>query len=217
MDGNQRWAKEKQLIGKEGYTKGLNNIKEIVEVCIKQKIKYLTLFALSSENINRSSVNTIFEILLNTYKKFLAEFKNKKEVKIQIIGEKDNLPINILNVLSNLENATKGNEKILLNIAFNYGLDKELVSIVNQTLKDHIGNDQPISFKSIKKNMYLSNIPDPDLLIRTGGFKRLSNFILLNLSYTELYFTDSMWPDFSEKELLKIIHDYKKIERKYGL
>ena len=105
----------------------------------------------------------------------------------------------------------------MLNIAFNYGSDKELVSIVNKTLKDHIGNDQPISFKSIKKNMYLSNIPDPDLLIRTGGFKRLSNFILLNLSYTELYFTDSLWPDFSEKELLKIIHDYKKIERKYGL
>tara|TARA_Y100001960_G_C14733635_1_gene859008 strand:+ start:1106 stop:1759 length:654 start_codon:yes stop_codon:yes gene_type:complete len=217
MDGNQRWAKKNKLSEKEGYLKGLNNIKEIIRISIKLKVKYLTLFALSSENIRRKSIFTIFDILLNNSKKLIEEFKHNKEAKIKIIGEKDNLSKDVLNTLTELEKTTYKNNKIFLNIAFNYGSNNELVSVFNRILEDYKKTSQPINYKLIKKHMYLPDIPEPDLLIRTGGFKRLSNFLLLYLSYTELYFSETLWPDFSEDELINIINKYQKIERKYGL
>ena len=217
MDGNQRWSKINNLSLQEGYSKGLENIKHLINSCAEFDIKYLTLYALSSENIKRSSISIIFEILSNQYNKFLEEFKFKKNIKIKIIGEKMNLPKKINNILTDLENKTKNNKGLNLNIAFNYGTDKELLSIINNIINNYQNNKIKINNNMIKKQMYLSNAPDPDILIRTGGYQRLSNFLLLKLSYTELFFTKTLWPDFDRDELIDIFEKYSKIERKYGL
>ena len=217
MDGNKRWSENNKLNLKEGYLRGIDKIKEITDLCLKNNIEYLTLYALSSENINRKSISTIFEILTSKYQKILKEFDSQKLIKINIIGEKNNLPKNILNILDELEFKTKKNKKLNLNIAFNYGTDKEIISIVKKILSSHNLNKEKNITKLIKENMYLSNIPDPDLLIRTGGFQRLSNFLLLKLSYTELFFSKTLWPDLSKEEIINIFEKFSKIERKYGL
>ena len=217
MDGNKRWSENNKLNLKEGYLRGIDKIKEITDLCLKNNIEYLTLYALSSENINRKSISTIFEILTSKYQKILKEFDSQKLIKINIIGEKNNLPKNILNILDELEFKTKKNKKLNLNIAFNYGTDKEIISIVKKILSSHNLNKEKNITKLIKENMYLSNIPDPDLLIRTGGFQRLSNFLLLKLSYTELFFSRTLWPDLSKEEIINIFEKFSKIERKYGL
>ena len=217
MDGNKRWSKFNNVSLKEGYLKGLYNIKNIIKVCIEKNIKHLTLYALSSENTKRPSVSLIFDILADEYSNFFEDFKFKNDVKIKIIGEKKGLPNNILKILSVIEKQTKENKKLNLNIAFNYGTNKELLSIINNIINIHKNKKIIIDDALLQKHMYLSNVPDPDLLIRTGGFQRLSNFLLLKLSYTELIFTKTLWPDLNEIELLKIFENYKNIERNYGL
>ena len=217
MDGNQRWSKLNNMSLKEGYSKGFHNIKKIVKVCIEEDIEHLTLYALSSENTKRPSVSIIFDILTNEYTRFFEEYDFKNGVKIKIIGEKKDLPYNICNILSNIENQTKENKKLNLNIAFNYGTNKELLSIIKNIIDIYKNKKIIIDDAMLREHMYLSNIPDPDLLIRTGGFQRLSNFLLLKLSYTELFFTKTLWPDFNKKELLEIFESYKNIERNYGL
>ena len=217
MDGNQRWSKLNNMNLKEGYSKGFHNIKKIVKVCIEEEIKHLTLYALSSENTKRPSVSIIFDILTNEYTHFFGEHEFKNDVKIKIIGEKKGLPYKIRNILSNIENQTKENKKLNLNIAFNYGTNKELLSIIKNIIDIYKNKKIIIDDTLLQKQMYLSNVPDPDLLIRTGGFQRLSNFLLLKLSYTELFFTKTLWPDFNKKELLEIFESYKNIERNYGL
>ena len=215
MDGNQRWSKKNKLSLKDGYLEGLNKIREIINICIEYNLSYLTIYALSSENIKRASVVSIFDIMIDEYEKLLNEFKANKEVKIKIIGEKNNLPKKIINILNGLEQETMNNNKLHLNIAFNYGTDKELISIFNNIVREN--KIKNINEEIIKQNMYLSNIPDPDLLIRTGGHQRLSNFLLLKLSYTELFFTKTLWPDLSKKEIISIFENFMNIERKYGL
>ena len=219
MDGNTRWSKENNVDIKQGYIRGLKNIKNVINVCLDKDIKYLTLYALSSENIKRSSVKVIFDILIEEYKNIFEEFDLRKNVKIKIIGDRKNLPIKIINIFKKLETDTLSNYKLNLNIAFNYGTDQELLSIVKNFIKNHntkIQDDNTIS-KLIREYMYLHEVPDPDLLLRTGGFQRLSNFLLLKLSYTELFFTKTLWPDLSKKELTNIINSFYSIERKYGL
>ena len=216
MDGNKRWAKKNKVSTKNGYLKGLENIYKVSQFCIDQKIKNLTIYALSNENMQRKSIGLIFEILSNQYKKIYEEFDIKKNIKINIIGEKEKLPKNIINIINNIESKTKNNKILNLNVALNYGTDKEIVSVVKNILKNN-RNYQNITKEIIYKCLYLSDFPDPDILIRTGGFKRLSNFILLNLSYTEMFFLDTLWPDLSNKELLTIIEKFKKIKRNYGL
>ena len=217
MDGNKRWSMLNNVSLKEGYVRGLYKIKEIVKICIDEKIKYLTLFALSSENIKRPSVSIIFDILYNEYNNLLEEFEFKNNVKIKIIGEKKGISSRIYKILNNIENKTKENKKLNLNIAFNYGTNKELLSIIKNIIDIYKNKKIIIDDALLQEHMYLSNIPDPDLLIRTGGFQRLSNFLLLKLSYTELFFTKTLWPDFNKKELLEIFESYKNIERNYGL
>ena len=133
---------------------------------------------------------------LGVWFKFFAELDIKNSVKVKVIGKRNNLPKEIIKIINEIENYDNSNIKLNLNIAFNYGTDEELLSVVKK-----ITNSNNINKKMIYDNLYLSNIPDPDLLIRTGGYKRLSNFILLNLSYTELFFIETLWPDFSENEL----------------
>ena len=214
MDGNQRWSKNNNTSLMDGYTKGIKKIHEIINFCIEKKIPNLTIYALSSENYKRQSVNIIFQLIEKSYKDFLNVIGKKKEVQIRIIGEKKLLSKKFLEIFSNIESITKNHNKLNLNIAFNYGTFDELINIFN-----NIKNSQSelIDEKQIRANMYLKDAPDPDILIRTGGFQRLSNFILLNLSYTELFFTNTLWPNFSLEELEGIVEKFENTKRNYGL
>ena len=217
MDGNKRWSKLNKLDLKDGYNAGFNKIKEIIKISINNNIKYLTVFALSYENTKRPSVSIIYKLLSDEYKAILKKFNNDKHVKINIIGERESLPNDLKNIFNELEIKTKNNSKLILNIAFNYGSNQEIISVIKKIIRLDRQEKIEINEKLINKEMYLSNIPDPEILIRTGGFKRLSNFLLFKLSYTELFFTETLWPDLGEEEILKIFSKFKTIKRNYGL
>ena len=215
LDGNKRWAKNNKINLKKAYIEGLNNITNLINNCIEINLKYLTLFTLSSENLYRDSVKNIFEIIYDDFSYFFERIVIEKKVKIKIIGSKDNLPKNILNLISHYENETKHNNQLLLNLAFNYGFKNEIKQVLENIIKNkkiEINNQ-----KQINELFFLGNIPDPDILIRTGGEKRLSNFIMYNLTYTEIFFIDTLWPDFNKEELTNIIKKYNEISRRYGL
>ena len=217
MDGNKRWSKLNKLDLKDGYIAGFNKIKEIIKISINNNIKYLTVFALSYENTKRPSVSIIYKLLSDEYKAILKKFNNDKHVKINIIGERESLPNDLKNIFNELEIKTKNNSKLILNIAFNYGSNQEIISVIKKIIKLDRQEKIEINEKLINREMYLSNIPDPEILIRTGGFKRLSNFLLFKLSYTELFFTETLWPDLGEEEILKIFSKFNTIKRNYGL
>ena len=217
MDGNKRWSKLNKLDLKDGYNAGFNKIKEIIKISINNNIKYLTVFALSYENTKRPSVSIIYKLLSDEYKAILKKFNNDKHVKINIIGERESLPNDLKNIFNELEIKTKNNSKLILNIAFNYGSNQEIISVIKKIIRLDRQEKIEINEKLINREMYLSNIPDPEILIRTGGFKRLSNFLLFKLSYTELFFTETLWPDLGEEEILKIFSKFKTIKRNYGL
>jgi len=215
LDGNKRWAKKNNVTLKKAYKEGLKNISELITNCLKIQIPYLTLFALSSENIKRNSVNNIFQVIYDDFSFFFEKIINEKKVKIKIIGSKRNLPKKIIELIEHCENQTKLNDVLNLNLAFNYGFKDEIKQVLHKIIKDKkisINDDE-----SIKKLFFLGNIPDPDLLIRTGGNNRLSNFIMFNLTYTEIFFIQTLWPDFNNNELLKIINNYNIVSRRYGL
>ena len=211
MDGNQRWSKKNKKNIEQGYLAGFDNLEKIVNYCLKIDIKYITVFALSSENIKRNSSYLIFKIIRKIYKKLLKDLNNKK-VNINIIGEKKNLPEDILKIFKEIKHFDSNN--LQLNIAFNYGTQYEVKNIIESLIKK---NSKKIDLKMIRQKMYLGNIPDPEILIRTGGFQRLSNFILLNLSYSDLFFTNTLWPEFSIEELENIFAKYINIKKNYGL
>ena len=200
----------------EGYNRGLDKIRIIMQANLEKKIPYLTLFTLSSENLFRNSINNIFKIILNRFEKFLHEIIDENKIKIRIIGRRNNLPKKIINILNKCEDLTSKNKELTLNLAFNYGFKNEISNVIEKIIKSKkLINPQNLS--EINDLFDLGNIPDPDILIRTGGHKRLSNFILYNLSYTEIFFIDTLWPDFSILEYNQIISEYYKIERNYGL
>ena len=211
MDGNQRWSKKNKKKIEEGYLAGFDNLEKIVNYCLKINIKYITVFALSSENLQRNSSYVIFQTIRKIYKKLLKDLNNKK-ININVIGEKKNLPEDILKILKKIKHFDY--DKLQLNIAFNYGTQFEVKNIIESFIKD---NSKKIDLKMIRQKMYLGDIPDPEILIRTGGFQRLSNFMLLNLSYSDLFFTDTLWPEFSINELEKIFNKYSNIKKNYGL
>ena len=217
MDGNARWAKKNKVSKIQGYQKGFNKFNQIIDICIENKIKYLTLFALSSENFYRPSIRILFDIIQSNYNYFVEEISNKKKIKITIIGKRENLSRNIKDKIFKIEKQTRNNKLLNLNIAFNYGFVNELLYLIRNIVDLSLNNKIVINESLIRKNLYLPNTPDPDILIRTGGFNRLSNFFLLQLSYSELFFTKTLWPDLTKKEILKIFNQYIKIERKYGL
>ena len=211
MDGNQRWSKKNNKKIEEGYLAGFNNLEKIINYCLNINIKYITVFALSSENLQRNSSYLIFKIIRKIYKKLLKDLNNKK-ININIVGEKKNLPEDILKIFKKIKYSEHDN--LQLNIAFNYGTQYEVKNIIESFIKD---NSKKINLKMIRQKMYLGDIPDPEILIRTGGFQRLSNFMLLNLSYSDLFFTNTLWPEFSINELEKIINQYSNIKKNYGL
>lgn len=214
LDGNKRWAKQNNSSTLNAYKKGFKNISDLVDNCLNLKIKYLTLFTLSSENIKRKNVNNIFQVIYDDFALFFNKIIDEKNVKIKIIGSRENLPNKIINLINHSEKYTFDNNKLILNLAFNYGFKyeiKEVLKIVSNNKIDLEKDD------NIKKLFLIGSIPDPDILIRTGGERRLSNFIMYNLTYTELYFIDKLWPDFKNSDLLEIVNNYENISRRYGL
>ncbi len=216
LDGNKRWAKKNNYSELKGYSKGFENIKNLVNYSLSSKISNLTLFALSSENFNRTSVNIIYELIYENFSKTFEELITNKGVKIKIFGSRENLPNKIINIFEKFEISSMNNNLLSLNIAFNYGFKNEIKNV----LKNVVENTSSINLENenyINSLFNLGDTSDPDLLIRTGGYQRLSNFIMYNLTYTELFFTKTLWPDFSEDEFKIIINQYSNIERKYGL
>ena len=216
LDGNKRWAKKQKVSLLKGYKKGFDNIEIISKSCLELGISNLTLFTLSSENLKRNSVNNIFKIIYDYFNEFLSKFVDEKKIKIKVIGRRENLPNKIIDMINKSEKLTSKNTLLNLNLAFNYGFKNEIVDVLKKIKFDNINIDLS-NEKEIKKLFYLGNTPDPEILIRTGGNNRLSNFILYNLTYTELFFTNTLWPDFNKQELLDIFNEYQKIERRYGL
>ena len=216
LDGNKRWAKKNNFSNFIGYSKGFENIKNLVSFSLNIKLKNLTLYALSSENFHRSSLDLIYDIIYKNFSKYFEDLVVDNGVKIKIFGSRENLPNKILDIFENIEKLSLNNNTLNLNIAFNYGFKHEIKNVLkkvrNNSLEINLNNEQEID-----KLFDIGKFPDPDILIRTGGYKRLSNFIMYNLTYTELFFTETLWPDFSEKEFNLIINKFFNINRKYGL
>ena len=209
MDGNGRWGLKNKNSRNEGHKAGLISLEKIIRETINQKIKYLTLFVFSTENWKRpkEEVNYLFN-LLESFLKDKIDDLHKKNIKLKVIGKKRSFS-NKLNLLLNLsEKKTYKNKKLQLNLALNYGSKYELI----QTLKSIIKKKIEINEKNIQNNLYTKNIPDPDLLIRTGGTNRLSNFLLWQVAYSEIFFEKKMWPDFTDKDYLKILKKFKIIK-----
>ena len=212
MDGNGRWGVKNKNSRNAGHREGLNIVNKIIEATIKQKIKFLTLYAFSTENWNRpsSEVNFLLNLLENFLTKKIDTFNNK-QIKLKIIGEKK-FSNKLNNLLKRAEKKTYNNKKLQVNLAINYGSKFELISAIQKILK----SKSVITEKNFIKFLQTKNIPDPDLLIRTGNTKRLSNFLLWQLAYSEIFFVKKLWPDFKQNDYIKILTKFKKIKRNYG-
>ena len=213
MDGNGRWALNRRKSRNYGHQQGLRTIEKIVDYSIKEKISYLTLFTFSSENWKRpkTEVNFLFKLLENYFKKNLLKVI-KNGIKVKIIGNKSTLASNLKKIIKLAENKTKKNKKISVQLALNYGSKNEIIN----SLKNIIKKKQKITTKNFEQNLYTAGFPDPDILIRTGGKKRLSNFLLWQMAYTEIFFIDKMWPDFNKSDLKKILNKFRNIKRNFG-
>ena len=214
MDGNGRWAEKKGLPRFVGHSQGVKVIKKIVRSALNFRIKYITLFAFSTENWSRpkNEVDYLMKLFIDSIKTELEELSSKS-VRLRFIGNIHNLNTNLKEVIKFAENKTKSNNKVILSIALNYGGKWDIVNATNQILNTNIKKINESEFNNYTS---LSSLPDPDLLIRTGGEHRISNFLLWNISYSELYFTDQLWPDFDENSFKKIINVFDKRKRNYG-
>ena len=213
MDGNGRWGIKKKKSRNFGHKEGTKTIEKIIKSAIDNKINYLTLYSFSTENWKRpkKEVNFLLKLLENYIDNKLNEFiKNK--IKIKIIGDLSKISKKLIKKLKNVEKLTSLNSKIQINVALNYGSRQEIIKSMKEVKKKSISFNQ----KNISKYLYTSNIPDPDILIRTGNRHRLSNFLLWQLMYTEIFFEKKLWPEFNKNDFNQIIKKYKKIERTYG-
>ncbi len=220
MDGNGRWAKKNNLPRSAGHKVGVNTVRMVIVESIKAKIKFLTLFAFSTENWKRSQqeISSLMELFLEIIEKEKKGLLENK-IKLKFIGQRDNLPVPLQLAMENVEEETSGNNILSLNIALNYGGRSELChavkSISGEILAGKIGLSE-VTQDLITSHLFTSGSPDPDLLIRTGGELRISNFLLWQIAYTELWFTKTFWPAFSKKQLWKALNDYEKRVRKFG-
>tara|TARA_B100000989_G_C19472786_1_gene441490 strand:- start:512 stop:1198 length:687 start_codon:yes stop_codon:yes gene_type:complete len=216
LDGNKRWSKKNNFNKIQGYKKGFENIKKIVDFSIKKRISNLTMFTLSSENLERSSVKILYEIIDKNFESLFDELINTKKIRIKIFGSRKNIPNKIVKIFEKAETLSYNNSILNLNLAFNYGFKNEIIEVLKE-FKKNINTINLDNSSEIQKLFFLKSKTDPEILIRTGGYKRLSNFIMYNLTYTELFFTNTLWPDFSTSEFENIIEKYFKINRNYGL
>ena len=214
MDGNGRWAELKNKSRKFGHLKGSENLKDIINFFLLNKIPYLTLFTFALDNWNRpkTETNYLFNLLKSFIKKNLNIFL-EKNIRISFIGEKNYLSQDIKKIIKKTENLSKKNTGLNLILALNYSSKHEILNAVKLSIKN---NKKNISIRTFEKFLYTSNYPNPDILIRTGGHSRLSNFLLWQCSYSELFFLKKLWPDFNTGDLKKIINKFTKIKRNFG-
>ena len=214
MDGNGRWGLKKYNDRNKGHYYGLQNINKVIKNCIKLHIKYLTLYTFSTENWNRpkKEIEYLFFLFKFFYQKNFNKI-NKNNIRIKFIGDLKNIPADLKVIIKKIQEKTKNNNRITVVFAFNYGAKSELI---NAFKKIHKNKNNKISEELISNNLYTKNIPDPDILVRTGGEKRLSNFLLWQLSYAELFFIEKSWPDFNFLDLKKIVNKFRGIKRRFG-
>ena len=212
MDGNGRWGISKKKSRNYGHKEGLKTVEKIIKESLKKKIRYLTLYAFSTENWRRpkSEINYLFSLLDNFLSNKIKDL-NKEKIKLFVIGKK-NFNKNLNNLLRYSEKLTSNNKKLQINLALNYGSKSEIISALNLIKK----NKMKINEKNISNHLYTKNIPDPDILIRTGDRYRLSNFLLWQLAYSEIFFEKKLWPDFDEKDYNNILNKFKKTKRNFG-
>ena len=213
MDGNGRWGLKKKKSRNYGHKKGLETVEKIIEAAVYKKIKYLTLFVFSTENWKRpiKEVNYLIRLLNKYIDKEISNLL-KKNIKINVIGDISPFPNILKNKIKKISSLSKTNNKIQINMALNYGSRQEIIKAVNSLNK----NNLKINEKNINKFLYTYDVPEPEILIRTGNTKRISNFLTWQIIYSEIFFVKKMWPDFSKNDFYKIIENYKKIERKFG-
>jgi undecaprenyl diphosphate synthase len=220
MDGNGRWAKKHGLFRTLGHESGTKSVKKIIEACSNLGIENLTLYAFSTENWNRPKVEVeaLMKVLVNSLIKELPTLE-KNSIKMNAIGNLEKLPAKAQKELQDVINKTAGNTKLVLTLALSYGSREELVNAVkniSDKVKNNIISVYKIDDSVINEHLYTHNLPDVDLLIRTSGEHRISNFLLWQIAYAELYFTDILWPDFKENDLYEAIISYQKRERRFG-
>ena len=213
MDGNGRWGIKYKKSRNLGHRAGLNTVERIIKSTIKNKVKYLTLYAFSTENWKRpqNEIKFLFKLLDNFIDQKINEF-NKNNIKLKIIGNINVFNKKLKKKLLKSEQLTKNNMILQVNLALNYGSKSELINAFKKINKDKLN----VNIKNIEKNLYTSNIPDPDILIRTGSTNRLSNFLLWQLAYSEIFFEKKLWPDFKENDYNKILKKFRNTKRNYG-
>ena len=213
MDGNGRWGLKNKGSRNSGHRAGLNTIEQIIEETVKLKIKYLTLYTFSTENWKRpkKEISFLFTLLENFLQKKINNLM-KNEIKLKILGNRKKFSTKLQTLLNESEKKTLKNKKLQINLALNYGSKNEIINAVKIINKKKL----KISEKNIADNLFTRNIPNPDLLIRTGNTKRLSNFLLWQIAYTEIFFEKKLWPDFKKNDYTKIINKFKSLKRNFG-
>lgn len=220
MDGNGRWAKEKGKLRVFGHHNGVTSVRDVVEGCDKVGVKYITLYTFSSENWNRPKfeVMAIMELMVSTIHKEIAGFM-KNNIKLNAIGDLDMLPAKCLKELNAAMEKTKGNTGVVLTLALSYGSRREILRAAKNIAAQVKSGEleiEDINETVFERNLFTNDMPDPELLIRTGGEYRISNYLLWQIAYAELYFTNKLWPDFRKEDLYEAIVDYQKRERRFG-
>jgi undecaprenyl diphosphate synthase len=220
MDGNGRWAQKKLLNRIKGHEKGADTVRMVVRTCREIGISFLTLYAFSTENWQRPKVEV--SALMALLKKFLVSERKEMEdnnIRFNVIGQQQRLPDAVLNEIRKTKVATKKNDGMCLNLALSYGGRSEITKAVNEIackVKDGLISVDAISPEIVADHLYTAGMPDPELLIRTSGEMRISNFLLWQIAYSEIHVTDTLWPDFTEDELIQIIKEYQKRDRRFG-
>ena len=214
MDGNGRWGLKKKRSRNYGHLQGIKAVEIVIRTCIKKKIPFLTLYTFSTENWKRpeNEINFLFNLIRKSLKKKLKQII-KQGIKINIIGRKQGLPNDIKKTINIIQKKTINNKTITLNLALNYGAKDEILNALKMLINQ---SKKKINHKNFEKNLYTYGMPDPEILIRTGGAKRLSNFMLWQIAYTEIFFIDKLWPDFNERDFNDIIYNFNKIKRNFG-
>ena len=214
MDGNGRWGLKKKKSRNFGHLKGIKSVETIIKSSLIRKIPYLTLYTFSTENWKRpdSEINFLFDLIRKSLKKKINKII-KQGIRVKIIGNKNGLPQDIKKIVKLIEKKTIKNKKITLNLALNYGSKEEIINAFSKLISK---KKREISINNFEKELYTYNTPDPEILIRTGGTKRLSNFLLWQLAYAEIFFMNKLWPDFNENDFNKIINKFYNIKRNFG-
>ena len=220
MDGNGRWAKQKGLLRSIGHENGTKPVREVVEACAELNIPFLTLYAFSTENWNRPKleVELLMKLLVSSLKKEIKTLQNNN-IKLNAIGNIDALPKKVRRELKDVIESTANNKKMILTLALSYGSREEIIKTVKEIslkVKNNLISRDDIDESVINNHLYTQNLPDVDLLIRTSGEQRISNFLLWQLAYAELYFTDTLWPDYTKTHLFEAILNYQNRERRFG-